>query len=87
MIGVNLNGYEPKKLKEVMEKENLIWRTFSDQSGISAKWAASSPTYYVIDRKGVIRNKWAGSPGEKAIDTALEKLINEAETAAKNVPK
>ena len=69
-----------------MEKESLIWRTFADQSGISAKWAASSPAYYVIDRKGVIRYKWAGSPGEKAIDTALDKLIREAEGTAKNAP-
>jgi hypothetical protein len=27
----------------------------------------------------VIRYKWVGAPGEKAIDMALEKLINEAE--------
>jgi len=25
----------------------------------------------------VIRHKWAGAPGEKSIDTALEKLISE----------
>jgi hypothetical protein len=27
----------------------------------------------------VIRHKWIGHPGEKAIDSALEKLIQEAE--------
>jgi hypothetical protein len=29
----------------------------------------------------VIRHKWVGAPGEKAIDTALEKLIHEAEAS------
>jgi hypothetical protein len=34
---------------------------------------------------GVIRYKWIGAPGEKAIDTALEKLI--AEVNGKKMPK
>ncbi len=38
-----------------------------------------TPVYYVIDPKGVIRYKWVGSPGEKAIDTALDRLIKETE--------
>jgi peroxiredoxin len=88
LIGVNLNGYEPKKLKETMEKEKLTWRTFADpQSAINDKWNAGSPTYYVLDPKGVIRYKWMGSPGAKAIDAALEKLIQEAEGDAKKGPK
>ena len=61
------------------DKENLTWRSFSDPGPINAKWNATTPTYYVIDPKGVIRFKWSGSPGEKAIDTALLELIKEAE--------
>jgi hypothetical protein len=34
----------------------------------------------------VIRHKWFGSPGEKAIDTALEQLINAAEGNGKKSP-
>jgi hypothetical protein len=49
------------------------------QDAINAKWNPSTPSYYVLDPRGVIRYKWVGAPGEKAIDTALEKLINEAE--------
>ncbi len=78
MIGVNVVGHEPKKLKDVMAKENLNWRSWASRA-VSAKWNAATPTYYVIDRHGVIRNKWVGSPGERAIDTALEKLIKEVE--------
>ena len=68
-----------------MDKENLPWRSFADPGsfgggGIAFKWNLSTtPTYYVIDHKGVIRNKWVGSPDTKAIDAALEKLIQEAE--------
>ena len=60
-------------------KEKLNWRSFADPGAINARWNAATPTYYVIDHKGVIRYKWVGSPGEKALDTALEKLIKEAE--------
>lgn len=61
-----------------MDKEKLNWRSFSSRA-VTTKWNAATPTYYVIDRRGVIRNKWVGSPGERAIDTAVEKLIHEVE--------
>ncbi len=79
MIGVNVAGHEPKTLKKVMDKEKLTWRTFADKGAISAQWNAATPTFYVIDHKGVIRHKWVGSPGANAIDAALEKMIHEAE--------
>ncbi len=88
LIGVHGNDYEPKKLKAVMEKEKLNWRSFADRRVISLKWAGrGTPTYYVIDHKGVIRHKWIGYPGANAIDAALEKLITEAEAKGKNTPK
>jgi hypothetical protein len=44
------------------------------------KWNLSAtPTLYLIDHKGVIRYKWAGAPGEKLLDAALDKLIKRAE--------
>lgn len=83
LLGVHGNAYEPKKLKQVMEKEKLNWRSFADRRVISAKWSArGTPTYYVIDHKGVIQRKWIGYPGAKAIDSALEKLIKVAEENA-----
>ena len=80
MIGVNTNHADSKKLKAIMDKEKLNWRSMGSRD-ITLKWNASTPGYYVIDHKGVIRYKWMGNtgPGEKAIDTALEKLIHEAE--------
>jgi peroxiredoxin len=85
LIGVNVSGYGAKNLKEAMDKEKLPWRSFADagpigQGLIASKWNLSAtPTFYVIDPQGVIRYKWLGSPGAKPLDTALEKLIREAE--------
>jgi peroxiredoxin len=86
LIGVNVNDYESKNLKERMDKEKMNWRSFAHQDEINDKWNPSTPGYYVLDPKGVIRHKWVGAPGEKAIDTALEKLINEAATNGKKSP-
>ncbi len=97
MIGVNVNGHDPKKLKNVMDKEKLTWRSFADEGAIIGKWnLPGTPTFYVLDHKGMIRYKWVGSPADyklgglpeaKAIDAALEKLIQEAERDGKSRPK
>ncbi len=86
LIGVNVSEFETKNLKERMDKEKLNWRSFAHQDAINAKWNPSTPGYYVLDPRGVIRHKWVGAPGEKAIDTALAKLINEAEGNGKKSP-
>ncbi len=94
LIGINTNGYTPDKLKSVMDKEKLNWRSFADHGGdagfgpISNKWnLQGTPTLFVLDHRGVIRYRWIGSPGEKKIDEALEKLLKEAEEDGKKPPK
>jgi hypothetical protein len=83
LIGVNVNAYHAKQLKEVMVKENLTWRSTADLGAIAAKWnSPGTPVYYVLDPAGVIRYKWVGHPGEKALDAALEKLLQKAERDA-----
>jgi hypothetical protein len=58
------------------------------QGPITTNWnLPGTPTFYILDHKGVIRHKWVGSPGEKAIDAALDKLIKEAEEDGKRAPK
>ena len=80
LIGVNVHDTQAKNLKEIMDKENLPWRSFAYREAINAKWGNHTPAYYVIDLQGVIRNKWVGYPGEPAIDAALDKLIKAAAT-------
>jgi hypothetical protein len=85
LIGVNIVGHDARALKAVVEKERLTWRSFTDagdlgHGAIAARWnLTATPTLYVIDHKGVIRHKWVGGPGGKAVDAALEPLIKDAE--------
>ncbi|MBI1899654.1 MAG: TlpA family protein disulfide reductase [Planctomycetia bacterium] len=93
LVGVNIAGHDAKDLKEVVEREKLTWRSLADagalgQGAIATRWnLTSTPTLYVIDHRGVIRHKWLGAPGEKVIDAALDKLIEEAERSGKDAPK
>ncbi len=97
MIGVNVNGYDSQKLKQVMAKENLTWRSFADDGSIVGTWnLPGTPTFYVIDHKGVIRHNWIGSPSDyklgglpdaRVIDAALENLIQVAEADQEKAPK
>ena len=63
-----------------MEKENLNWRSFADlDRRITRQWnAPATPAFYLIDHQGTIRDKWVGHPGEEALDTAIEKLVETA---------
>ena len=69
----------------MVKKENLTWRSFADpgdagQGPIAGRWnLTSTPTFYVLDARGVIRRKWPGGAGPETIDAALEKLIKKVE--------
>ena len=90
LIGVHLNysSDDATVVKKVMAKEQLNWRSFVDRGAISDVWKpAGTPSFYILDSQGVIRYKWAGAPGAKAIDEALEKVIQETENEGKLSPK
>jgi len=80
LVGVNTANKDPLKLKEVMQREHIPWRSFTDKGDIVRRWnLAGTPTIYLIDHAGVIRRKWVGAPGAKVLEQALVKLILEAE--------
>ena len=85
LLGIHIGGASAKQLKEIMEKEKVTWRSFVDAGNagagpIATKWNLSAtPTFYVIDHKGVIRGKWSGPPDEKTLHQALDRLIQAAE--------
>ena len=89
LLGIHIGGSNAKQLKGVMEKEKITWRSFVDAGTagagpIATRWNLSAtPTFYLIDHKGMIRYKWAGPPGEKVMDATLDKLIKEAEAGGK----
>ena len=60
-----------------MDQEKLPWRSFADPEGtIADKWHAATPTFYLVDHRGVIQSKWTEAPGEKDLDAALEKAAS-----------
>ena len=91
LIGVHLKydaDDDVGKVKKVMTKEQLNWRSFVDRGAIADKWKpAGTPAFYIIDSNGVIRHKWAGAPAAKVMDAALEKVLQETLQAANRSPK
>src|SRR5947208_13434482 len=86
LLGVNINCYDPKKLKEVMAKEQLHFRSLTDTPDgeglgvISSAWnLMGTPTLFVLDHKGVIRYSLRGVPDPKVIDEVVNNLVREAE--------
>ncbi|HLN28287.1 MAG TPA: TlpA disulfide reductase family protein [Gemmataceae bacterium] len=84
ILGIN-SDHARDELKKVLEKENITWRSWfdgGDTSGpIATHWNIEGwPTLYLVDHKGVIRDK---SVGSKEMDKLIEKLVQEAEAASK----
>ncbi len=80
LIGINSDS-DKERLKEHMEKEEISWRSWWDGGSragpIGTKWNVWAwPTIYVLDHKGVIRDK--GVRG-KTLDAAVDKLLKEIE--------
>ena len=88
LVGVN-SDRDLTELKKVLEEEQITWRSFwngkDGTSGpIAKEWNVQGwPTLYIIDHKGIIRHKYLGSPGDKVLDEAIEKLVADAEKDGK----
>jgi peroxiredoxin len=86
LIGVNINCHDPKTLKDVMDKEQLNFRSFTDTAAgdglgvIGSAWNLfGTPTVFLLDYKGVIRYRHIGIPDKKSIDEVLNQLVNETQ--------
>jgi peroxiredoxin len=84
LLGVNIVDHQPGKLAEVMDREQLPWRSFADQGptsrGVIAKaWNhTATPTLFLIDDLGVIRHKWVGRAPPEVVDAAIGKCLEAA---------
>lgn len=81
---VGVNSDSGTKGQDAVKKNNLNWPSFVDSArgrrNISDVWAVEGwPTLYLIDHKGVIREKWVGSPGDKVLDAKVEQYVKQAE--------
>jgi peroxiredoxin len=87
LLGINS---DPKdRLRQTIKKEKMTWRSWWDggntEGPIASQWNVRSwPTTYILDHKGVIRYK---GPREKAMDEAVDKLLNELEQEQRKSPK
>ena len=84
LVGVHVGGTDVKQLKEITENEKLPWRSFVDlgnagAGAIARQWNhVATPTFYVLDHKGVIRYKGVrGEAMDKAVDTLLKEMESE----------
>jgi hypothetical protein len=80
LVGVN-SDTDKEKLHKANEEKGITWRSFwngpkGTGGPISEKWNVHGwPTLYIIDDKGVIRQKWVGSPGDGPMDKAIDELL------------
>ena len=87
LLGINSDPKE--RLREVMKKENITWRSWwdgGDTNGpIARAWNVSGwPTIYILDHKGVIRFKGPrGEAMDKAVDQLLAEMEKDQQAAAK----
>jgi len=80
LIGIN-SDRDKEKLKEILEKENITWRSFwngpkGTGGPISEDWHVRGwPTIYVLDGDGVIRYRDVrGEDMDRAVDRLLKEL-------------
>ena len=87
LIGINGDDGDEELAKKNEEKE-VTWRSFKnkqsdDEKSIADRWNVQGwPTLYLIDHKGVIRQKWLGSPGDAVLDREIDALVELAEKDA-----
>jgi hypothetical protein len=84
LLGIN-SDKDRQELKKVMAKEQITWRSWFDGGSTGGPIAKAYgvrawPTIYVLDHKGVVRDR--NVRGE-AMDKAVDKLLKELEEEKK----
>jgi hypothetical protein len=79
LVGVN-SDTDREELKKVIVQEKITWRSFWNGRALSQPWSLEGwPTLCVIDAKGIIRNRYLGSPSHEELDKAIDTLLAEME--------
>jgi hypothetical protein len=71
--------------KKVVAAKGITWRSFKDEpdgeGAISKAWNLRAwPTLYLIDHKGIIRQRRVGAPPSEVLEREVDRLIAAAET-------
>jgi thiol-disulfide isomerase/thioredoxin len=83
LLGVN-GDKDVAHAKKVATAKGITWRSFIDQPDgrgtISKAWNVRGwPTLYLIDHKGIIRQRWVGAPPSEVLGREVDRLIAAAE--------
>src|SRR5262245_25458410 len=83
LIGVNGDGNDPT-LQQQNATHQITWRSFKNERigkpEVAQVWGLQAwPTLVLIDHKGIVRNVWTGSPGNAALDQAIDEAVKAAE--------
>jgi peroxiredoxin len=79
---VGVNSDKKDRITKAMKTEQITWPFFFDGGNTSGPIAKQFkiegwPTLFLIDSKGVIRQKWLGSPPGDTLDKEIDKLLKE----------
>jgi peroxiredoxin len=77
LLGVN-GDESPFELQRIQNKEGLTWRSFWDgkNGAIAANWGVDGfPTFFLIDREGVVRWRHVGVPARGEIEKKIDELL------------
>ncbi len=80
LLGVNSDKKD--RIQKAMVKEKITWPFFFDGGSTGGPIAKQFqikgwPTLFVIDAKGVIRQKWIGGPPPQELDKAIDDVLKE----------
>lgn len=81
LLGVNRDR-DVRLAKQVIEREQITWRNGFDGEGgpIARRFRIQgSPTLFLIDHNGIVRQEIPGDPGGATLDTWINELVRQAE--------
>jgi hypothetical protein len=81
IVGINADG-DLKAATDAVAEHGMTWRSFrnerkEDGPTISEDWVIGFPTFYVIDREGIIRKRWLGETTLEELNAVINPLLEQ----------
>jgi RNA polymerase sigma-70 factor (ECF subfamily) len=82
LVGVN-EDVDADAVKKAVQTHKITWRSFRNKRAkdafITEDWKILGiPTLYLIDRTGIIRQRWIGAPPPEELNRAVDLLVEAA---------
>jgi thiol-disulfide isomerase/thioredoxin len=87
IIGVSLDE-DHAEIEKAVASHQITWRSFrnkrADKSVISSEWRVIDwPTLYLIDREGIVRNRWTDETSPEELNREADRLVVGSSKTAK----